>query len=174
MIQVSQSIPEMKERAGKYVVNIQDGSFLSSILEIESTVVKAVLYSKIVECEQSGVSLKYNIKSNMDKSGLDDSEITIMLSNLLNNAIEASKNALEKNIFINISKLERYRIEVKNSILGIKISNEDIEGFFKKGFSSKGSGRGYGLYNVKKIVKKHKGNIYARVVDNYLVIEIFI
>lgn len=174
MIQVSQSIPEMKERAGNYVGNIQDGSYLSSILEIESTVVKAVLYSKIVECEQIGVSFKYNIKSNIDNSELDDSEITIMLSNLLNNAIEASKNASEKNIFINISKLEKYRVEVKNSVSGLKISNEDIEGFFKKGFSSKGTGRGYGLYNVKKIVRKHKGNIYARLIDNYLVIEIFI
>ncbi|VYU60212.1 GHKL domain-containing protein [Clostridium tertium] len=174
MIQVSQSIPEMKERAGKYVVNIQNTNDLSSILEIESTVVKAVLYSKIVECEQHEVSFKYNIKSNIDNSELDDSEITIILSNLLNNAIEASKNALEKNVIINITKLEKYRIEVKNSVKGINISNEDIEGFFKKGFSSKGTGRGYGLYNVKNIVKKHKGNIYGRLMDNYLVIEIFI
>ena len=93
---------------------------------------------------------------------------------MINNAIEATKNAVNKNISVDIRKLERYKIEVKNNILGLNINPNEIEGFFKKGFSSKGNGRGYGLYNVKKIVKKYKGSIYARVVEDYLVIEIYV
>ena len=174
MIQVSNSVPELKERAGKYIGNIQNTNVLSNVLDIESTIIKAVLYSKLVECDQLGINLSHEIKTNLENSILDDTEITIIISNLLNNAIEATKNAVNKNISIDIRKLERYKIEVKNNILGLNINPNEIEGFFKKGFSSKGNGRGYGLYNVKKIVKKYKGSIYARVVEDYLVIEIYV
>ena len=174
MIQVSKSIPEIKEKAGKYIGNINNTNVLSNVLDIESTTVKAVLYSKLVECEQKGINLIYNIKTNVEESNLNDTEITIILSNLLNNAIEATKEANDKKIFFNIRNLERCNIEVKNNISGLNIDSSEIEEFFKKGFSSKGTGRGYGLHNVKKIVKKYKGTIYARVVDDYLVIGICI
>lgn len=174
MIQVSNSIPELKERAGRYIGNIQNTNVLSNVLDIESTIIKSVLYSKLVECDQLGISLSYEIKTNLENSLLDDTEITIILSNLLNNAIEASKNTINKDIKVDIRKLERYKIEVKNNITGLNIDPSEIEDFFKKGFSSKGNGRGYGLHNVKKIVKKYKGSIYARIVEDYLVIEIYV
>ncbi|WP_294167926.1 sensor histidine kinase [uncultured Clostridium sp.] len=174
MIQVSNSIPELKERAGKYIGNIQNTNILSKVLDVESTIIKSVLYSKLVECDQLGISISHEIKTNLEDSLLDDTEITIILSNLLNNAIEASKNTINKDIKVDIRKFERYKIEVKNNITGLNINPNEIEEFFKKGFSSKGNGRGYGLYNVKKIVKKHKGAIYARMVEDYLVIEIYV
>lgn len=96
MIQVSNSIPELKERAGRYIGNIQNTNVLSNVLDIESTIIKSVLYSKLVECDQLGISLSYEIKTNLENSLLDDTEITIILSNLLNNAIEASKNTINK------------------------------------------------------------------------------
>ncbi|MDV4151359.1 GHKL domain-containing protein, partial [Clostridium sp. AL.422] len=174
MIQVSESVPELRERAGKYIGNIENTNVLSDILDVESTIIKAVLYSKVEECNQLRIRLNYEIKTNLEESLLDDTEITIILSNLLNNAIEATKNATNKDINIDISKLERYKIEVKNNISGLNIKPDEIEAFFKKGFSSKGNGRGYGLYNIKKIVKKYKGYMYARLVEDYLVIQIYI
>lgn len=174
MIQVSKSIPEIKEKASNYIGHIQNKNSFSKVLDIENTVVKAVIYSKLVECEQLGINLSYDIKTNMQDLCLEDTEITIILSNLLNNAIEATKNATDRKIMVDIRYLERYKIQVKNSISGLNINPEEIENFFKKGFSSKGKGRGYGLFNVKKIVKKYKGNIYARVVEDFLVIDIYI
>ena len=173
-IQVSQSIPEIRERTSKYINLIQDKASLANILDIDSIITKAVLYSKIVECENLGIKLNYQIKSNIEESKLEDTEITILLSNLLNNAIEATKNAKNKQINIAITKMERYRIEIKNNISGLNIKNEDLEKFFKKGFSSKGTNRGYGLYNVKKIVNKYNGIIYSRVIDDFFVIEIYV
>lgn len=46
MIQVSNNIPELKERARKYIGNIQDTNVSSDVLDIESTIIKAILYSK--------------------------------------------------------------------------------------------------------------------------------
>ena len=65
-------------------------------------------------------------------------------------------------------------LKIKNNILGLNINNEDLEKFFKKGFSSKGDNRGYGLYNVKKIINKYNGSIYSRVIDDFFVIEIYV
>ena len=100
--------------------------------------------------------------------------VNIVINNLLNNAIEATKISEKKHISVDIKKVERYRIEIKNNSSGLNIDANKIQDFFQKGFSSKGKGRGYGLYNVKKIVKKYKGSIYARVIEDYLVIEIYI
>ena len=36
----------------------------------------------------------------------------------------------------------------------------------KKGFSSKGTGRGYGLYNIQKIINSHRGNLIVDIIDN--------
>lgn len=173
-IQVSKSIPEIRERTNKYIKAIQDKNSLANMLDIESIITKAVLYSKIVECENLGIKLNYQIKSNVEESKLEDTEITILLSNLLNNAIEATKNAENKEINMTITKMEKHRIEVKNNISGLNINNEDLESFFKKGFSSKGTDRGYGLYNVKKIINKYNGSIYSRVIDDFFVIEIYV
>lgn len=173
-IQVSENIPEIRERTSKYINLIQNKNSLANMLDIDSIITKAVLYSKIVECENLGIKLNYQIKSNIEESKLEDTEITILLSNLLNNAIEATKNAENKEINIAITKMERYRIEIKNNISGLNINNEDLEKFFKKGFSSKGDNRGYGLYNVKKIVNKYNGIIYSRVIDDFFIIEIYV
>ena len=43
MIQVSNSIPELKERAEKYIGNIQNTNILSKVLDVESTIIKSVL-----------------------------------------------------------------------------------------------------------------------------------
>ena len=48
-----------------------------------------------MECEKLGIEFEFSITADIGESGLDDTEITVILSNLLNNAIEATKN-LEK------------------------------------------------------------------------------
>lgn len=174
MIQVSTNIPELMERAAKYIGDIKHTNILSNVLDVEGTITRAVLYSKLVDCNRLGIKLNYDIKANLEDSILEDTEITVVLSNLLNNAIEATKDNINKIIDVNIRKYERYKIVIKNNVSGLNLKGEDIEGIFKKGVSSKGSGRGYGLYNVKKIVKKYKGSIYARLEEDDLVIEIYI
>ena len=43
---------------------------------------------------------------------------------------------------------------------------------FKMGYTTKGEGRGYGLYNVKKIVDKHKGKIVLDLNDDIMNIKV--
>ena len=45
---------------------------------------------------------------------------------------------------------------------------------FDKGVSTKGIGRGYGLYNVRKIVKKYNGLIESKIEGEDFYISILI
>ena len=46
-----------------------------------------------------------------------------------------------------------------------KLTISEISPFFEMGFSTKGEGRGNGLYNVKQVVHKYHGDIIARSLD---------
>ena len=63
-----------------------------------------------------------------------------------------------------------YIINVKNRTEGLK--GEDLSNIFKMGYSTKGEGRGYGLYNVKNIVDKYRGKIQLSLEEDIMNIKI--
>ncbi|NLK94816.1 MAG: GHKL domain-containing protein [Clostridiales bacterium] len=165
---------DLKTKVGNYIKGIKNQDNYSDLMYIDSTIIKAVLYNKIQECSIKNISLKYSILSNLEDSSLQNYELSTLLNNLLNNAIEAVEKLDEKNIFINISKdkNKKYRIVVRNNIN--KDTNIDLNKIFNKGTSSKGKNRGYGLFTVKKIVESHNGEIQLFIKDNYLEFTIII
>lgn len=175
IIQVSKDVNEVKERAKKYIGELEDTSILNSVIRIENTIIKAIIYNKLIECEQLGIKLRYSIIGELDNLELNDTELTIVLSNLLNNAIEATKQMDCKSIELSIIKEENFfEIEIKNNIDNFGFKEQHIQGFFKKGVSTKGKGRGYGLYNVKKIVEKYKGEVFTELENGVLTIVVSI
>lgn len=156
--QVSEA-DEIRDKLKEYISSmVDDTEEFSMLLNVENTIIKAVLYNKSQRAEKLGVKYIYNIKSDLKDIKLDNSELTVVLSNLLNNAIEATSMIKKKELEINISEDDkRYIIEVKNRTEGVRA--EDLSSMFKMGYSTKGEGRGYGLYNIKQIVDKNKGKI---------------
>lgn len=166
IIEVEDSKEEIKSKVRKYIGDIKDTSKIAGILNIKNTIIKAIIYNKILECNNFGINFSYKIKGDF-KDNLEDWELNIVLTNLLNNAIDEVKKLENKDIEV---VLDDNIIEVRNSIENLEI--KEIEGFFKKGFSKKGQNRGYGLFNVMKIIKKNKGEINITLEDNYLIIKI--
>lgn len=150
---------DIKGKIKEYIGNIiDDNEEFSMLLDVENTIVKAVLYNKGQRAEKLGVKYTYKINSNLKDISLDNSELTVVLSNLLNNAIEATSMIKNKEIEVEIYEdSKKYTINVRNYSEGVKAEN--LSNIFKIGYSTKGEGRGYGLYNVKQIVEKHKGKI---------------
>lgn len=163
---------DIKEKLQEYISDIVDASEeFSTLLNIENTIIKAVLYNKAQRAEKLGVSYKYNIKSNFKDISLDNSELTVILSNLLNNAIEATSMIKRKELEVVLEEDNRYYIiNVENRTEGLKM--EDLSNIFKMGYSTKGEGRGYGLYNVKNIVDKYRGKIQMALDDDVISIKI--
>lgn len=86
-----------------------------------------------------------------------------MLNNLINNAIEFLEEIPEEKRYI------FFEITGDNDNIYVDICNEndnnpipDKNIIFTKGYSTKNNERalrGFGLYNVKNIIEKHKGSI---------------
>lgn len=158
MIQVCKE-DELKDKAKKYIGNVfKNKNLLNNLSKVENTILKAVLLSKINQAEKNEIDCYYFIDSQLEGVPLDDSELTVVLSNLLNNAIEAASKSEKKVIEISTEYYEgKYIIEVSNSV--DNLTKSMVADISKIRFSTKGTGRGYGLYNVKNIVEKYKGKV---------------
>jgi ligand-binding sensor domain-containing protein/signal transduction histidine kinase len=89
----------------------------------------------------------------------DRTKLMQVLMNVLKNSIESiDKNASEKTITLSAyTQANELKIQVKDSGNGFDKSTG--ENLFKKGFTTKSSGSGIGLYNCKTIVESHEGTI---------------
>ena len=107
----------------------------------------------------------------MKDINVSDSELVIIISNLLNNAIEASSESDDKYVELTLSKKNnKYDIMVKNSVNNGYFIN--VSEMFNYGYSSKGDERGVGLYNVKNIVQNNGGEILIDIDEDIFTIEI--
>ncbi|GMQ56044.1 hypothetical protein AN1V17_04360 [Vallitalea sediminicola] len=131
------------------------------LLNTGNNVISAILYSKKIKAKQNNIELNYNCYSPFPEYPIEDYEFVDILGNLLDNAIESAtycQSHLKKEVNVNLfQEKDNTIIEVKNTSLPVKF--DTLNKVFEKGYSTKGTNRGFGLYNVNKIVKSHKGNI---------------
>ena len=82
----------------------------------------------------------------------------------MDNAIEAVKdsNGLNK-IKFQLIEGEQLEICVKNPVEDI--SNNDIEKFYREGYSTKGDNRGLGLSKIKEYQKKYNYDIFTHLIN---------
>jgi PAS domain S-box-containing protein len=89
----------------------------------------------------------------------DRTKLMQAILNILKNSIEAiDRNAEEKSISLNaFTKPGQLVIQIKDSGAGFDQSTSSR--LFTRGFSTKTSGSGFGLYNCRSIIESHDGTI---------------
>ena len=115
----------------------------------------AILNTKKLRASRYDIDLTACIDSLLDDIELSDSEVSSILLNIIDNAIDELKTYEKdyKYVHIDIYKCEYYHnISIKNN--GSKII--DTKKIFELGYSSKDEGRGYGLYSIKKLLESYK------------------
>ena len=125
---------------------------------LPSNGLKGLFYYKIDRAENMGIKVSISIPKDVSKSllydlkGNDYKELCKILGVYLDNAIEASIISDDKNIGIEIYNRQDYvSVIISNSYCG-EIDEVSIN---KTGYSTKGSGRGYGLSLVNRIIKSN-------------------
>lgn len=139
-------------------------------ISLENSAVNSVLNFKIGRCRAKGIDFKLQIES--DFTDFDDIDICVLLSNLLDNAIEASESVTEyPTITLTITNQQNY--------LCILVRNRIMESVLKKNEQLKTTKRnqknhGLGLYSVSQIVEKYEGmqNFYEK--NGYFVADIWL
>ena len=120
--------------------------------------------AKHEEARQKDISFIMKIN---DLSGITiaDDDIVVLLSNLLNNAIEACDKSKEKIIKIKfVIEDKQIILAVKNSI---KTTPTEMNGELVTSKTQNIEEHGVGLKNVKDIIDKYKGRYVIDYDDNY-------
>lgn len=133
----------------------------NKLLTLGNHVVIGFLYGKFIEIDKYGIDILYKIDIEKLEIGVPVYKLVEILGNLVDNAREALE-LLDDNKRLYVSVIEinsKFEIEVRNR--SEFITPDEIDIFFKKGVSKKGSGRGLGLYNVKSICDEYLLNIYC-------------
>lgn len=139
-------------------------------ISLENSAINSVLNFKIGRCRANGIDFKLEIES--DFAGFDDTDICILLSNLLDNAIEACQSVPE-------SPMITLTVTNKQNYLCILVRNRIMESVLSKNKQLKTTkqnkkNHGLGLYSVSQIVDKYEGmkNFYEK--NGYFVADIWL
>ena len=108
--------------------------------------------------DKKGIALKIDIKHKHAVIKGDHTKLMQVMLNVLKNSVEAIPlEALEKKISILLTAAHN-AVEIKINDNGQGFSPETGSRFFERGFTTKVSGTGLGLYNCKSIVESHSGS----------------
>ena len=120
---------------------------------INNPSIYSLLNNKYYKAANDGVTMNFEIFSDLSKINTNIYELSRILGILLDNAIEAARETDEKIINIIIrSDVKKQIFIIENSCIDNNISTTKI---FEKGYSTKEKNSGIGLWKVHKILSKN-------------------
>lgn len=157
---LNRKYPELE----KYVYELSENIIEHiNVIDTNNIIVNAILNTKYQEAKKKDILLVFKI-NDLSEININDSDMVILLSNLLNNAIEASEYCIEKRIIkvkmvyedgtfiLSVKNFYSHSLNINNDMFNTtKISNSDEHGI--------------GLKNVIQIIEKYEGS-YAISTEN--------
>lgn len=142
-------------------------------LTIENPILASMLYSKMDIYRRQEILFELNISSEEIVKALSSTDLIRLLSNLLDNAFEATIELPkeQRKIYLDIHNCDKtIKVIVKNTANLEEIKEE----YFEPGFSTKSQGekRGFGLAIIQDIIKKYNGTLETSSHDNLVKFEI--
>ena len=160
-LQVVYSLIEMREydEANRYIEQVYgDIQSLSQALKTRCAPVNALLRAKMAEANQRGIQAECAVHAAWEDLPLPAWEMCRVLSNLIDNAMDALKECPDPRIWITLGEdVKSYFFEVRNN--GPAIPEKNLASIFEAGFSGKGEGRGMGLYIARETMRGAEGDL---------------
>lgn len=160
-LQVVFSLIEMKEydEANAYIEKIYgDITAVSRALKTANPSINALLQVKLAACEKEHVKVRLDIRSSWKDLPVPGWEMCKVLSNLIDNALDALRETDQPELTITLTEdLRNFRFSVSDN--GPMIPQASISSIFQPGVTSKGEGHGMGLYIVRETLREHGGDI---------------
>ncbi len=142
-----------------YVDSIQQETYFSkSVVLSGNRIVDVILSQKSSVCEKNGIKITIE-HNNTDLSFVSDWDLCAIVSNTLDNAIEAAMNSKEKCIQVRLYSSENgcfYFFEVVNSC--DTAHEKDAKRYVS---TKKGRYHGIGLYSIRQAAEKYAGQMVA-------------
>ena len=139
-------IMQLKEQAENTAPDMHSGNPITDV----------ILREKKKEAEEKGITFESRFAFPEDTK-LSAFDVSVILNNALNNAIEAAEGC--ENSYISVSSYRRKNacmIEVRNSMVGKRSIDEESGLPFT---TKEGAEHGFGLVNIRKVARKYYGDI---------------
>ena len=139
---------------------------------VDEPAIAALLIGKSARASELNIKFKFQEESHYSRNdmGLSSEMMVTVIGNLIDNAFEAMNLSVNKNERNNELRVGIYSKPNKILLIvedtGVGISEEDLGKIFDKGFSTKGEGRGTGLYQIKDMIENAGGRIYVDSKEN--------
>ncbi|WP_461197706.1 sensor histidine kinase [Enterococcus sp. N249-2] len=127
---------------------------LGKLSDIKITEIKSLLSNKIISAFENDIHVNVEIESEIKVIYFSLFDFIRVISVLMDNAIEAALESEKPNIsviFFEMSEKKEQYFIVKNSTLDESVNLRSLQ----LGYSTKGSHRGLGLANIRKILEQH-------------------
>lgn len=146
----------LKNAQTLYIHEIQSDNRYNKLLKEGNPFFIGFLYGKFQSLSKEGIDIDYQVRvGDLEGYGVPVYKLIEIANDLITNAAEALTQTEEKRLSVTaLEDGERFVLEVKNR--GEVLDPEYISKCFEKGTSSKGEGRGYGLYNVRDICDRYR------------------
>ena len=162
-LQVVYSLMEMEEygEANAYIEKVYGAiTAVSRVMKTANPAINALLQVKLAACEKAGVQAEVNIQSAWKDLPVPGWEMCKVLSNLIDNALDALEEVepVGRRLRITLTEdLRSYRFSVANT--GPMIPLKSQKAIFGAGITTKAAGHGMGLFIVKKTLNDRGGDI---------------
>lgn len=132
-------------------------------------VIDAVINNRIAICLREHIEIKCMIDSGM--KAIDHTDMSVLLSNVLDNAIRGCRHAEKPEITLTIGNRKAFTyIIVKNSIAeSVLDRNPDLETD-----KDDKSAHGFGIMSIRKVAEKYNGSVEFHEEENLFIVEIWL
>lgn len=132
-------------RASKYDIG--------RLVNIDNAALKSLLASKFLQANDNNVSVSLEVPEVIKPQGMELVDFITIVSILCDNAIDAAINAASPKLTISFWLVNNKQVFIIENTT--KEERVDLSELYAFGHSSKGEGRGMGLYNVMKILERY-------------------
>lgn len=156
---------EQYDRAKRYIIDLQQYQSVRNkqlLHAFKDPVIAGLMLGKIGYCREQNVQLTITPESRIDviENGAASHSLVTVLGNLIDNAVESARNILggEGRVLVDVQHCRgEVKVVVRDNGAGIR--PDQLEAVFNRGFSTKGDGRGIGLYLVRQELRALGGDI---------------
>lgn len=152
---------EENDKAIEYIFETAEkrGFITDNLRKIKEPSIQGLLFSKYNRADEMKIKFEIDGESNLDNinNNIQVQELLTIIGNIIENSIEEVRVKNDGWIYCGIFQTNKIKIVVKNN--GRKIDEKAKENIFKRGYSTKGDFRGFGLYNIKTIVNNLGGEL---------------
>ena len=169
---VSRLLDEDPDKARAYIKDVTHNQLdtIKTLIKTGNDCFDAIANAKIALCEKHRIVTRIYVKKN-SLNGLSRDEIVTLFGNLLDNAIEASKDSTRKIIRLDVRADDGFlSILLKNTIdKSVLDANSELRTTKKEK-----AYHGFGVKNIKRIINKYNGFIDYYEEDGYFVCDIML